>query len=356
LANISPEQTKDPTDQILQSIRERNESYLSTIYALHGFFYAVRKNFPAPTDEMFLSIGRRMNYASGYSKAGFCTPDLVIQLNKSEGIVGEAKLLVCQNVDDHWNKYIKQLKRYDADLVGWWADGEMIDHTNLVWITEIGFSAQIGDYFLAKIDSGEVQFQHPFAVVEFSKIQKAREFLFLRTRMGTMPLAIEKAFKDGIHIPLETLLLQNNEKKFYDAKPQDVEYIMEILWQNIFNREAMSTSSKQTIYNSKEKIWQIPVTIDELTTELQKLYGADGKQNREVQYPQITWVREALNKFVSINLAKRGQADREYIILFRKFSKPLEKFINLSRKKGRKKQSSEEQLELFPLSNEEPAQ
>lgn len=351
--NIPPEQNNaNHTDPVLQGIKDRSESYLSTIYALHGFIYAVKRNSTSQSNEVFSSIGRRMHFASSIRKKDLCTPDLVIQLQPSEGIVGEAKLLVCQNIDDHWNKYIKQLKKYDSDLIGWWTDNEKVDHTSLVWITEITFSTQISDYFQTKIDAGEVQFERPLAVIEFTKHQRAREYLFLRTRMGSMPNpSMEQVFKDGIDVPLETLIVENKEKKFYDAKPQDVEYIMEILWQNIFTQEAVGNESGLVTYNAKDKIWRIPVNLDTLTNKVQKLYGSVGSQNREVEYPQTSWIRDAFDKFVSIGLAEKGPKDKEYIILFKGFTRPLEKFVHLIHKKKRT-QTERMQLELFTVSNE----
>lgn len=354
--NTSPEQNEaNNLNPVLQGIKDRNESYLSTIYALHGFRHTVNKFLSDSQNVVRSSIGRRMHFAARASKREFCTPDIVIQLNSSEGIVGEAKLLVCQNIDDHWNKYVKQIKKYDTDLIGWWTNNERIDHTNLVWITEIAFSSQISDYFQSKIDAGVVKFERPFLIIEFTKRQRARELLFLRTRMGeTSNSALEKALKNGIDIPLETLIFENKEKKFYDAKPQDIEYVMEILWQNIFLQEAIDNESGLVTYLDKEKIWKIPINLDELTTTVQRLYGSAGSQNREVEYPQPSWIREALEKFISIGLAQKGEVDKEYIILFKKFPRPLERIIQLTHKKKSSLDQQAMQLELFQLTEQKP--
>lgn len=340
------------TDSILQGIKDRNESYLSTIYALHGFILAVKRTATSREDNIHSSIGRRMHFVGGKSKHDFCTPDLVIQLDQTEGIIGEAKLLICQNNEDKWNNYLKQAKKYDNDLVGWWTTDELIERPNLVWITELTFSSKIGEYFQEKIDTGEIHFKHPFAVIEFSKHQKAREFLFLRTRIGVIPGSLSQVFKNGIEIPLETLIFENQEKKFYDAKPMDVEYVMDILWQNIFAQEALTNNDGKSRYDDKEKVWRIPIQLDALTLNVQKLYGAVGGENREVQYPQKKWIKEALDKFVSINLAVPGTSTDEYIVLFKNFSRPMEKFINLIHKKRKGSKSSGKQLALFDFSVE----
>jgi len=340
------------TDSVLQGIKDRNESYLSTIYALHGFILAVKRTITLPVDNIHSSIGRRMHYPNGKSKRDFCTPDLVIQLDPVEGIIGEAKLLICQNNEDNWNQYLKQAKRYDNDLIGWWTTDELIERTSLVWITEITFSSKIGDYFKEKMDAGEIHFTHPFAVIEYSKHQRAREFLFLRTRIGDMPGSLTQAFNNGIEIPLETLIFENQEKKFYDAKPSDIEYVMDILWQNIFTQEALTNQNGSSKYDDKEKVWRIPIQLDTLTRSVQKLYGAVGGENREVEYPQKTWIKEALEKFVSIDLAVSGSQADEYIINFKKFSRPMDKFVYLIHKKQKGSKSSGKQLPLFDFQSE----
>lgn len=341
------------TDSILQGIKDRNESYLSTIYALHGFILAVMRTTISPKDNIHSSIGRRMHFVEGKSKRDLCTPDLVIQLDQTEGIIGEAKLLICQNNDDKWKKYLKQAKKYDNDLVGWWTTDGLIERPNLVWITELTFSSKVGDYFQEKLDKGEIYFTHPFAVIEFSKHQKAREYLFLRTRIGDLPGSLSQAFKNGIDVSLETLIFENHEKKFYDAKPMDIEYVMDILWQNIFTQEAFTNNDGKSRYDDKEKVWRIPIHLDALTLNVQKLYGAVGGEEREVEYPQKAWIKEALDKFVSINLAVPGATTDEYIVLFKKFLRPMEKFVNLIHKKQKASKSSGKQLSLFGFSVED---
>ena len=127
---------------------------------------------------------------------------------------------------------------------------------------------------------------------------------------------------------------------------------MDILWQNIFTQEALTNQDGKSRYDDKEKVWRIPIQVDALTLNIQKLYGAVGGENREVEYPQKAWIKEALDKFVSIGLAVPGSQGDEYIIQFKKFSRPMEKFINLIHKKKKNTQSSGKQLPLFDLAGE----
>lgn len=326
---------------------ERSESYVATIYALQGFILAVKQKIPMNAGNVMSSIGRRMHYGNGKTKRDFCTPDLVIQITPSTGIIGEAKLLVSGTPEKHWDKYTDQLKRYDEELIGWWTTNEQIDQAYIVLITHIEYSSQIGDYIQTKLSYDDNKFNHPVSVIEFSRYQKSREYLFLRTRLGPMPSIFEKDFRDGVKISLETLIYENKEKKFYDAKPQDIEYIMEILWQNIFTKEAVNNPNGSIVYSEHDKVYRIPINAVVLTKEIQKTYGSVGGQDREVEYPHIDWVREALDKFVMIGLAEKSANDNDYIILFKKYSRPLEKFVQLIHKKKNKKDSDLKQLNLF---------
>lgn len=144
-------------DPVLQGIKDKKRILLVDHICPSWFYFSrLKRTSTFPKENIHSSIGRRMHYANREIKRDFCTPDLVIQLNLAEGIIGEAKLLVCQNTEDNWAKYIKQAKRYDSDLIGWWTTDELIEQTNLVWITELTFSSKIGDYFKEKIDTGEI--------------------------------------------------------------------------------------------------------------------------------------------------------------------------------------------------------
>ncbi len=337
------------SESILQGIKDRNDAYLTTIHALHAFIYAIRENLQEEPSAMLFSIGRRMHYVSN-EKEVLCTPDLVVQLGQTAGIVGEAKLLICKNIEDRWNQYLEQLKKYDTNLIGWWTNTEHIGHTSLVWITELTFSAQLSEYLREKIEKGDVAFECPFALIESVKHQRAQEFLFLRMTFGSIPYQpLATALKQGLDISLERIVLENREKKFYDAKPSDIEYIMEILWQNIFTPEAFGGENENVIYDASEKIWRIPVDLDELTKKVQRLYGSVGDQNREVEYPRTSWIKDALDEFVSIGLAQKQEESRGYIIFFKRFTRPLDRFVSLIHKRKKKQKAKDEQLELFPV-------
>jgi hypothetical protein len=347
---MSQKETKNKQiDSDLQGIKDRNESYLSTIYAIHGFIHEVKRSMGHSSQDFHSSVGRRMTYASEDSKRNDCTPDLVIQIDQNEGVVGEAKLLICKNEEERWEKYIRQAKKYDNELIGWWTPDETIERSSIVLITEISYSSAIRNFFKDKIDSGKVNFVHPFVITEFCRQQRSRETLFLRTIYENLPTALSKEFNEGKDLSLEKLVFENKEKKFYDAEPSDIEYIMDILWQNIFNQESLNTQNGMSSYDSKEKVWRISLNINELTKNVQKLYGSVGGSNREVEYPRKTWIKKALDSFVKIGLALHGPTDNEYIILFKRFSRPMEKFVYLSHKKQKKTQITESQLTLFDL-------
>ena len=59
------------------------------------------------------------------------TPDCVIQLDMSQGIVAETKLGLSKN-PTNWDQPMKQMQKYDDDLTGWWTQAETLDSHDVV--------------------------------------------------------------------------------------------------------------------------------------------------------------------------------------------------------------------------------
>src|SRR3989304_6421757 len=75
---------------------------------------------------------------------------------------------------------------------------------------------------------------------------------------------------------------------------------------------------KQTVErDDKLRAWPLLVNLDDLTKELQRLYGSEGTEEREAAFPLIDWVREALDAFAYLGLARKNDEDGNYTILFK---------------------------------------
>jgi hypothetical protein len=159
-----------------------------------------------------------------------------------------------------------------------------------------------------------LNFLSPVSIVEFNRSNEVKEFLFLRLHWGSIKdTTVSKVLTSGCSIPIESVLANPSygEKKFYDSPPIP-EYMMTILWQDIF------TEMKQRVeYDQKIKAHPLTVNVESLTLELQKLYGAVGNEPRQITYPRVEWVREALDCFVILKLARKAGDNGNYLVLFK---------------------------------------
>ena len=295
----------------IKQIRNRIDDYESTIQGLQAFLRAVTWR-----DEKTVahehSYGRRMT-PSGYGsqeESDDLTPDAVIQIAGDTGYVVEAKRSLAAN-QEYWEKEVVQILKYANPLDGWWtSSGELGNHNvvGLIWIKYIkDFSTYLDEY----LDRNEVSVQMPISLVEFSRIRENQEIIFLRSDWGEIrDNPIEGSLASGISIPIELLkALPERQLKFYDDKPV-TEYTMVILWNDLFTSMVSDVQFDQEL-----KAYAFEVTAEKLASELQSLYGSEGREERDRRFPRIPWVREALDAFVALDLAERGEAS--YLIKFK---------------------------------------
>ena len=305
-------------DLSLEDVQKKIEDYRTTIQALEAFISLV--TWDPGTKEQIpgsrYSIGRRMETSSKnrISPNTSVTPDSVIQRSSNLGYVVEAKKSLPHNKNDNWRDVVDQLLKYDDDLIGWWTDNELISLACPLLLLHISRSADFGMYLSSLITGSKLNFLRPVSIVEFNRSNEVKEFLFLRLHWGSIEdSTVSKVLSSGCSIPIESVLANPiyGEKKFYDSPPIP-EHTMTILWQDIF------TELKQRVeYDQKAKVYPLEVNAESLTLELQKLFGAVGNEPRQITYPRVEWIREALDCFVMLKLAKKLDDNGNYLILFK---------------------------------------
>jgi hypothetical protein len=335
----------------LEDVNILMENYRTTIHALEAFISMVtwdsssKQQIPGS----LYSIGRRMETSSTnrISPEATVTPDSVIQRNSNIGYVVEAKRSLPQNKNDNWRDVVNQLLKYDDDLTGWWAEDEFINVSCPVLLLHISRSADFSMYIDSLMNANKLDFQRPVSIVEFNRSNEVKEFLFLRLHWGNIEdSTVSMLLTSGCSIPIEKVLANPSygEKKFYDSQPIP-EYMMTILWQDIF------TEMKRRVeYDQKNKVYPLKVNIESVTLELQKLYGAEGNEPRQITYPRVEWVRDALDCFVKLKLARKTGDNGNYLILFKQLShNNLIEFFRTWREVVEKEQAGqqEKQLPLF---------
>jgi hypothetical protein len=299
----------------VQQIRERIEDYQTTIHAILCFISVVvwDDSTNALQDGSKYSIGRKMDASpeNRISPSETLTPDIVIQKVSNLGYVVEAKKSLPEK-NNHWKNTVDQLVKYDDNLLGWWSSDGKLDTHCIILLLEISRSADFKDYLEEKIDSGDLEFVRPFSLIEFTRSPEAQQYLFVRKLFGDIEDGLVSAkLHSGCKVPIEGVLATFGEMKFYDTHPP-LEHTMVILWQNIF------TDLKTSVdYDDSLRAWPLLVNADSLTEELQKLYGKQSNGHREVSFPRKSWIKQALDAFVQINLAARSTNDGHYVISFK---------------------------------------
>lgn len=68
-----------------------------------------------------------------------------------------------------------------------------------------------------------------------------------------MPGSISQAFKQGVEIPLETLIFENQEKSFMMQNRLTLNMLWIFFGKNIFTQEALTNQDGKSRYDDKEK-------------------------------------------------------------------------------------------------------
>ena len=86
-------------------------------------------------------------------------------------------------------------------------------------------------------------------------------------------------------------------------------------------------------YDEKSNVFKLPVSIEEVTRELQKAYGSGTleQDKRSVEFPQQKWVRNAFEKLVELKMALPPTTEQgSYQILYKRLRGDiLERFAKL---------------------------
>lgn len=119
----------------LKKVKENSEDYRTTILALQaiiGFLTWDKKNNRRIRGSKD-SFGRKMDTSAKNQIApnSTITPDAIIQKDISLGYIVEAKKSLPNN-QEHWQKIVNQIKKYDDNLKGWWTDSELIGRICLI--------------------------------------------------------------------------------------------------------------------------------------------------------------------------------------------------------------------------------
>lgn len=302
---------------VVRYLREVNEHYESTVQALLAVALAVLYEGEARYPQAQFGLGRRMHTSDKNRErpSAIVTPDLVAQRG-SMGLVVEAKRSLPAD-RSLWERHIRQLRKYDDELTGWWTPTETLPGpSDAAALIHYSRARAFVDELERLSASNDHLFNRPPLVIEFHRSEEVATYISLRKERGTVSEPdLDRRLHEGMPVPLEAVIAQFPVVTFYDSPPEP-EYILQILWLDI-----LPERSRRYEYDARLGCIPVPVSSRAITEELQLAFGHRALQcdERSVEFPRHGWVREALDALVSLHLAERlpESTDDDYRVFYR---------------------------------------
>lgn len=319
-----------PKDERLRKILNEVEDYEETVIAIIAFSHEVRwdRETKQTLPNSLFMIGRRMGRIDPTENSEHAlTPDIVIHLNNSYGIIAEVKKKF-PSERSHWGKTFEQINRYDKDLIGWATPNETIENYDLALLTHITRKVDITDYYKEQYEKGRYHFRKKFTIVAFNRGGEGEESMYIEKHYGEFTDAnLNERLRRVVSIPLEAVLPLYSIK-FYDSRPPIV-YLLNILWMDIFPQFL----SQESTENEFKKPPTIKLDVAEVTERLQRQFSHMRDDNRQQEIPRQDWVKESMETLVRLKLAKRlSDSPSLYEIEFKTIRNPLNSFARKIRR------------------------
>lgn len=297
-------QSLSPRKEIERKIDlyDQNIQLLVALAKIFSYRFADAKN----------TIGKPMKDRSR-PKDDPVTPDLVTEFSEESrrskyAILSEAKKSFPRDKKS-WIEDADQLKSYDAEFEDWEKTHDILLVTDGMLVEEFWNYLNT----LAEKDTKYV-FRHSLALFSFARdTDNGNARVFVRREFGSLSDP-EVAKKMERNRPILINILRQAEAiKFYDQKPE-IPYTMAILWDFIISKE-----KGEDEYADFPIDTPIPIDINCTATWEQIKARFAPPENQGVV--KRGWIKEALDKFVEVKLAKRLPDDangENYQVFYRK--------------------------------------
>jgi len=310
-----PSKKAEPTFNASR-LKQDVDTYIDAIYALLALVNHARWNHDEKTlrGDVTFGIGRRMttSKANRTVPETDVTPDCIIQLGASAGVVAEAKPGVARS-KAIWEENLKQVGKYDDNLRGWWTDNELIPAHDIVALVPLPRAVDFVDLVEAQIRDGVIAFERPFAIVAFVKNTGAEKtWVILKTEYGQISDSVlRERLRRAVPIDWQLLLTGYRDPKFIDVEPP-LPYTLYVLWDYVFSRQAAGKPSE-----AGQNWITLKVEVRALARETQEFYGFTSEGPRSVEIPRQKWIRRALDALVIFGMAKR-ESESQYLVKYRR--------------------------------------
>jgi hypothetical protein len=292
-------------------------------------------------------IGRRMTTSASnrVSASVTVTPNCVLQVETSLGLVAETKASLPLDVSS-WDDDIIQLLKYDDDLLGWWTKDERIAGHDIVALVPLPRAVRFADRLEAGVASRKWSFQRKVSVVGFYKASGVKDFMALKKERGELSQKdLDERLRESRQISLSLLIAHYHDRKFVDHEPP-LPYLLQIIWDYLFTRYAAEVPKTE---GERPESLALTITAEKVTHDLQEYFGFKSEGSRSPEIPRVRWVRKALDSLVEFKMADKAD-NGEYTIKYKRTrSDTLKKFGQLCYQLEQRKARSAPDSRQFSL-------
>lgn len=329
----------------IQRHKDAIDDYLDTVRALYAFANSsiVDPETRAIRPDSRFCIPRRMS--SREDSGATVTPDAVVQVDPQYGLVAEAKKHFPNNGPS--GPY-DQIRQYDRDLLGWWTDNETIAQHDLVLLTHVASSTKARDAYEEWLREGNA-YSRPFAIVEFGLFEGGQHWYLLRRVVGRVSRGEhDEALRQGDKIQGAKLLELYEKYKVMDSEPPLMHMLVLV---HEYVLPVFPTQEEFEEHTGKRRL-AVEITVGQVRDRMEELFCPPRQDSRQFQLPRTAWVRKALEKLGSMELAARmpGTPDTYRVELKKPPRKDTIAYFAgklLQIEQRAKKKAASEQPELF---------
>ncbi|HYX06482.1 MAG TPA: hypothetical protein VE912_07080, partial [Bacteroidales bacterium] len=336
-----------------RALLDKIEDYEQTVKAILAFAAIVVHDGNRQSPNSNFGIGRRMTTSSNNSIAPNTdiTPDLVAQHSNNYGIVAEFKKSLSKD-PEQWHDIITQIRKYNDSLEGWWIDNDQIQTSDTAILIHYTRSRKFIRFLKEQIESNPDLLTQNSCVIEFQRSDERMTYFTFRKEWGEIHNEkLNNSLRDAVPVPLENVVKTFGNLEFYDCRPP-MPKLLQRLWQDVF-----PSRISEAEYDEELKAYKIDIGVDEVTEELQSGYGSKAlsvsgvPDDRDVEFPRTSWIRNALDWLVANDLAIKSSTEDDYYYTihfkaFRKSKDILEKFIEMHIDYIEEQEKDESQIDL----------
>ena len=271
-----------------------------------------------------LRQGPRMRTAGG----AVVTPDMTLEVMRGPAgsgyrAVGEVKSSFPQ-YSTAVDQMAKQVQRYDAELAGWedetphdGSGGQRDDH-DIVIVVRASHAHDFAAGLSTALRERGVKIKSPLSIIGITPGKNngdEKEHLLKRSSGTISHKKAHEALGRGWSIDAQALSNDLQATKFYDSRPP-LPYIMAVLWVQVFYNLMHGKKLKKLLGN--EEVY-INVEVGRIHRLASKLAHSSNPG-----CVKKAWIRDAMEGFVRIGLAKRTGTDMYRIRYSSRKSRPTE--------------------------------